>query len=111
MGGFSRVELVSMRHVVHVRGLCSRWQRRTVSSARPFCAERVQVQLKNETHRSFALKVLKKRHIMDTSQQGHILSERRIMMEVHSPFIIRSDSFLFYVLKRKGLRHREVIEK
>ena len=49
----------------------------------------VQVQLKNEASRSFALKVLKKRHIVDTSQQGHILSERRIMMEAHSPFIIR----------------------
>ncbi|XP_071321803.1 cGMP-dependent protein kinase 1-like [Trachinotus anak] len=47
------------------------------------------VQLKNDPNRSFALKVLKKRHILDTSQQGHILSERRIMMEAHSPFIIR----------------------
>ncbi|CAG05402.1 unnamed protein product, partial [Tetraodon nigroviridis] len=47
------------------------------------------VQLKNETNRSFALKVLKKRHIVDTSQQGHILSERQIMMEAHSPFIVR----------------------
>ncbi|XP_061886835.1 cGMP-dependent protein kinase 1-like isoform X1 [Entelurus aequoreus] len=47
------------------------------------------VQLKSQAGRSFALKVLKKRHILDTSQQGHILSERRIMMEVHSPFIIR----------------------
>ncbi|XP_026209415.1 cGMP-dependent protein kinase 1-like [Anabas testudineus] len=35
------------------------------------------VQLKNDPNRSFALKVLKKRHILDTSQQGHILSERR----------------------------------
>lgn len=49
-----------------------------------------QVQLKNETNRSFALKVLKKRHIVDTSQQGHIMSERQIMMEAHSPFIVRS---------------------
>ncbi|KAM9841019.1 cGMP-dependent protein kinase 1-like isoform 2-T2 [Aulostomus maculatus] len=47
------------------------------------------VQLKSDPSRSFALKVLKKRHILDTSQQGHILSERRIMMEAHSPFIIR----------------------
>ncbi|GAA6228502.1 cGMP-dependent protein kinase 1-like isoform X2 [Lates japonicus] len=47
------------------------------------------VQLKNDPNRSFALKVLKKRHILDTSQQGHILSERCIMMEAHSPFIIR----------------------
>lgn len=47
------------------------------------------VQLKSDPSRSFALKVLKKRHILDTSQQGHILSERRIMTEAHSPFTIR----------------------
>ncbi|KAJ4922663.1 hypothetical protein JOQ06_029515 [Pogonophryne albipinna] len=61
------------------------------------------VQLKSDTSRSFALKVLKKRHIMDTSQQGHILSERRIMVETHSPFIIRlyrtfRDSKYLYML-------------
>ncbi|XP_033934115.2 cGMP-dependent protein kinase 1-like isoform X1 [Pseudochaenichthys georgianus] len=61
------------------------------------------VQLKSDTSRSFALKVLKKRHIMDTSQQGHILSERRIMAEAHSPFIIRlyrtfRDSKYLYML-------------
>ncbi|XP_051269255.1 cGMP-dependent protein kinase 1-like isoform X2 [Dicentrarchus labrax] len=61
------------------------------------------VQLKNDASRSFALKVLKKRHILDTSQQGHILSERRIMMEAHSPFIIRlyrtfRDSKYLYML-------------
>ncbi|XP_062290177.1 cGMP-dependent protein kinase 1-like [Scomber scombrus] len=61
------------------------------------------VQLKNDSNRSFALKVLKKRHILDTSQQGHILSERRIMMEAHSPFIIRlfrtfRDSKYLYML-------------
>uniref|UniRef100_A0AAY4BNX2 cGMP-dependent protein kinase n=1 Tax=Denticeps clupeoides TaxID=299321 RepID=A0AAY4BNX2_9TELE len=49
----------------------------------------VQVQLRNDHSRSFAMKVLKKRHIVDTSQQGHILSEKRIMMEAHSPFIVR----------------------
>ncbi|KAG7270985.1 hypothetical protein CRUP_014584 [Coryphaenoides rupestris] len=48
------------------------------------------VQLKNDDSRSFAMKVLKKRHILDTSQQDHILSERRIMMEAHSPFTVRS---------------------
>ncbi|XP_062414955.1 cGMP-dependent protein kinase 1-like isoform X2 [Pungitius pungitius] len=63
------------------------------------------VQLKNDPNpnRSFALKVLKKRHVMDTSQQGHILSERRIMMEAHNPFIIRlyrtfRDSKYLYML-------------
>uniref|UniRef100_A0A3Q3M8P9 cGMP-dependent protein kinase n=2 Tax=Mastacembelus armatus TaxID=205130 RepID=A0A3Q3M8P9_9TELE len=61
------------------------------------------VQLKSDPSRSFALKVLKKRHILDTSQQGHIVSERRIMMEAHSPFIIRlyrtfRDSKYLYML-------------
>ncbi|XP_036382682.1 cGMP-dependent protein kinase 1 [Megalops cyprinoides] len=61
------------------------------------------VHLKDDTSRSFALKVLKKRHILDTSQQGHILSERRIMMEAHSPFTVRlyrtfRDSKYLYML-------------
>ncbi|KAI1900792.1 hypothetical protein AGOR_G00053520 [Albula goreensis] len=47
------------------------------------------VQLKDDASRSFAMKVLKKRHILDTSQQEHILSERRIMMEAYSPFTVR----------------------
>ncbi|XP_076139420.1 cGMP-dependent protein kinase 1-like isoform X2 [Alosa pseudoharengus] len=63
VGGFSRVELVQS-HLIFV-------------------------QLKNDPSRSFAMKMLKKRHILDTSQQGHILSERRIMLEAHSPFIVR----------------------
>uniref|UniRef100_A0A673ABT9 cGMP-dependent protein kinase n=1 Tax=Sphaeramia orbicularis TaxID=375764 RepID=A0A673ABT9_9TELE len=61
------------------------------------------VHLRNETNRSFALKVLKKCHVLDTSQQHHILSERRIMLEAHSPFIIRlyrtfKDSKYLYML-------------
>uniref|UniRef100_A0A671L6P8 cGMP-dependent protein kinase n=1 Tax=Sinocyclocheilus anshuiensis TaxID=1608454 RepID=A0A671L6P8_9TELE len=61
------------------------------------------VQLKNDHSRSFAMKVLKKRHILDTSQQGHILSERWIMMEAHSPFTVRlyqtfRDSKYLYML-------------
>ncbi|XP_056323572.1 LOW QUALITY PROTEIN: cGMP-dependent protein kinase 1-like [Danio aesculapii] len=61
------------------------------------------VQLKEHQSRSFALKVLKKRHILDSSQQGHILSERRIMMEAHSPFTVRlyrtfRDSKYLYML-------------
>ncbi|KAK6316167.1 hypothetical protein J4Q44_G00136910 [Coregonus suidteri] len=61
------------------------------------------VQLNSDTSRSFALKVLKKRHILDTSQQDHILSERRIMMDAHSPFTVRlyrtfRDSKYLYML-------------
>ncbi|KAA0704334.1 cGMP-dependent protein kinase 1 [Triplophysa tibetana] len=60
-------------------------------------------QLKNDHSRSFAIKVLKKCHILDTSQQEHILSERRIMMEAHSPFTVRlyrtfRDSKYLYML-------------
>ncbi|XP_056444568.1 cGMP-dependent protein kinase 1-like [Gadus chalcogrammus] len=61
------------------------------------------VQLKSDSSRSFAMKVLKKRHILDTSQQDHILSERRIMKEAHSPFTVRlyrtfKDSKYLYML-------------
>ncbi|XP_071400095.1 cGMP-dependent protein kinase 1-like isoform X2 [Centroberyx affinis] len=61
------------------------------------------VQLKSDPSQSFAMKVLRKRHILDTSQQGHILSERRIMMEAHSPFTVRlyrtfRDSKYLYML-------------
>ncbi|XP_029565651.1 cGMP-dependent protein kinase 1-like isoform X2 [Salmo trutta] len=47
--------------------------------------------------------VLKKRHILETSQQGHILSERCIMMDEHSPFTVRlyrtfRDSKYLYML-------------
>uniref|UniRef100_A0A8C9SLI4 cGMP-dependent protein kinase n=1 Tax=Scleropages formosus TaxID=113540 RepID=A0A8C9SLI4_SCLFO len=47
------------------------------------------VQLKSDPSRSFAMKVLKKRHILNTNQQGHILSERQIMMEAHCRFTVR----------------------
>uniref|UniRef100_A0A8D3CK04 cGMP-dependent protein kinase n=1 Tax=Scophthalmus maximus TaxID=52904 RepID=A0A8D3CK04_SCOMX len=47
------------------------------------------VQLKNEEAKTFAMKILKKRHIMDTRQQEHIRSEKHIMTEAHSDFIVR----------------------
>ncbi|XP_017028886.1 cGMP-dependent protein kinase, isozyme 1 [Drosophila kikkawai] len=37
----------------------------------------------------FALKCLKKRHIVDTKQEEHIFSERHIMLSSQSPFICR----------------------
>ncbi|XP_067879215.1 cGMP-dependent protein kinase 1-like isoform X2 [Heterodontus francisci] len=47
------------------------------------------VQLKNEEGRTFAMKILKKRHIVDTRQQEHIRSEKQIMQEAHCDFIVR----------------------
>lgn len=38
---------------------------------------------------TFALKCLKKRHIVDTKQEEHIYSERHIMLSSKSPFICR----------------------
>lgn len=35
------------------------------------------------------MKILKKRHIVDTRQQEHIRSEKQIMQGAHSDFIVR----------------------
>ncbi|XP_033852364.3 cGMP-dependent protein kinase 1-like isoform X1 [Acipenser ruthenus] len=47
------------------------------------------VQLKSDESQTFAMKILKKQHILDTRQQGHILSEKHIMQETHCGFIVR----------------------
>ncbi|KAG5894030.1 hypothetical protein JTB14_018133 [Gonioctena quinquepunctata] len=47
------------------------------------------VQYNKDPSLSFALKCLKKQHIVDTQQQDHIYSERNIMMSSRSPFICR----------------------
>ncbi|XP_073452438.1 cGMP-dependent protein kinase 1 isoform X4 [Aquarana catesbeiana] len=61
------------------------------------------VQLKSEESRTFAMKILKKRHIVDTRQQEHIRSEKQIMQNAHSDFIVRlyrtfKDSKYLYML-------------
>ncbi|XP_014185129.1 cGMP-dependent protein kinase 1 [Haplochromis burtoni] len=61
------------------------------------------VQLKSEEAKTFAMKILKKRHIVDTRQQEHIRSEKHIMTEAHSDFIVRlyrtfKDSKYLYML-------------
>ncbi|XP_020911270.1 cGMP-dependent protein kinase 1 [Exaiptasia diaphana] len=38
---------------------------------------------------TYALKCLKKKHIVETKQQEHVYSEKRILMECNSPFICR----------------------
>lgn len=47
------------------------------------------VQYVHDPSLTFALKCLKKQHIVDTQQQDHIYSERNIMMSCKSPFICR----------------------
>lgn len=39
--------------------------------------------------KTYALKCLKKQHIVSTQQQGHVYSEKMIMMQCRSPFICR----------------------
>jgi cGMP-dependent protein kinase len=39
--------------------------------------------------KTFALKCLKKQHIVDTQQQEHVYSEKSIMLSCRSPFICR----------------------
>ncbi|XP_031417361.1 cGMP-dependent protein kinase 1 isoform X2 [Clupea harengus] len=61
------------------------------------------VQLKSEETKTFAMKILKKRHIVDTRQQEHIRSEKQIMQEAHSDSIVRlyrtfKDSKYLYML-------------
>ncbi|XP_053107198.1 cGMP-dependent protein kinase 2 isoform X2 [Hemicordylus capensis] len=46
------------------------------------------VKVKNENV-AFAMKCIKKKHVVDTKQQEHIHSEKRILEEVCSPFIVR----------------------
>ena len=49
----------------------------------------LQVQLKSEPTKAFALKCLRKKHIVDTRQQEHIFSEKKIMMQSRCAFITR----------------------
>ena len=49
----------------------------------------MQVQLRSDPSRTFALKCLRKKHIVDTRQQEHIFSEKQIMMQGRCPFVCR----------------------
>jgi len=49
----------------------------------------MQVQLNKDRTKTFALKCLKKKHIVDTRQQEHIFSEKKIMLDARCPFIAR----------------------
>jgi cGMP-dependent protein kinase len=47
------------------------------------------VQYSKDKALTFALKCLKKQHIVDTQQQIHVLSEKKIMLHCRHPFIAR----------------------
>ncbi|XP_071108152.1 cGMP-dependent protein kinase 1-like isoform X1 [Haliotis cracherodii] len=47
------------------------------------------VHVNNDNTKTYALKILKKHHIVETRQQEHIMNEKRIMMEARSDFIVR----------------------
>ena len=48
-----------------------------------------QVQVGNETRQTYALKQMKKHHIVETHQQEHVLNEKWTMVDARSDFIIR----------------------
>lgn len=61
--------------------------------------------IRGDATRSFALKQMKKRHIVETVQQEHIMNEKRIMSDAASDFIVRlyrtfrDDKYLYMLLE------------
>lgn len=68
------------------------------------------MQLKSEEAKTFAMKILKKRHIVDTRQQEHIRSEKHIMTEAHSDFIVRSDVTSELLQTCRGQHHTQFFD-
>lgn len=50
----------------------------------------LQVKMKDSEDTAFALKCIKKKHIVDSRQQEHIYSEKNILRQTNSNFIVRS---------------------
>uniref|UniRef100_A0A8D3DXL0 cGMP-dependent protein kinase n=1 Tax=Scophthalmus maximus TaxID=52904 RepID=A0A8D3DXL0_SCOMX len=54
---------------------------------------------------TFALKVIKKKHVVDNRQEEHIHSERKILAEARSPFVVklyrtfRDDKYVYMLLE------------
>ncbi|XP_071411912.1 cGMP-dependent protein kinase 2 [Pithys albifrons albifrons] len=60
------------------------------------------VKVKNE-NMAFAMKCIKKKHVVDTKQQEHVYSEKKILEQICSPFIVKlyrtfKDSKYVYML-------------
>lgn len=84
VGGFGRVELVRSRRRVH----CHDLRVRSCCDIPVGCfGLQVKMQDKDIT---FALKVIKKKHVVDNRQEEHIHSERKILAEARSPFVVKS---------------------
>ena len=47
------------------------------------------MQVTTEPNRTYAMKILKKHHIVETRQQDHIINEKNIMFEARSHFVVR----------------------
>ena len=48
-----------------------------------------QVHLGKDKNRTYALKKMKKKFIVDTKQQQHVMQEKRLLLAVHCQFIVR----------------------
>ena len=83
MGGFGRVELVCIIHVTFEVVTQSKIYLYATS------VKILQVQNNKDKTKSYALKCLKKKHIVDTRQQEHIFSEKEILLNARCPFIAR----------------------
>lgn len=55
----------------------------------PACCFNLQVKVRDKEI-TFALKVIKKKHVVVNRQEEHIHSERKILSEARSPFVVKS---------------------
>ena len=68
-------------------------QVRSVSSPSSQCAHllenaNIEVFRKNDTHRIYALKTIRKAHIISRSEVAHTLAERSVLAQINNPFIV-----------------------
>lgn len=84
VGGFGRVELVSPGR----RG-GSNGEGSGTCCDFPVGCSGPQVKVRDKDV-AFALKVIKKKHVVDNRQEEHVHSERKILAEARSPFVVKS---------------------
>lgn len=59
-----------------------------------------EVYVGKDKNRTYALKKMKKRFIVDMKQQQHVMQEKKLLLSVRCPFIVRSVSLILHVLYR-----------